>query len=66
MALHHPRWRAEGLKPHRTGTFKISADPAFAVKVGSAATTALDAPDAQPDQLPVMCGMVGMLGLEAP
>jgi transposase len=26
-------WRAEQLKPHRSGTFKISKDPAFAEKV---------------------------------
>ncbi|MFH9969445.1 transposase family protein [Streptomyces mirabilis] len=26
-------WREENLKPHRSGTFKISKDPAFAEKV---------------------------------
>ncbi|WP_374940079.1 hypothetical protein [Streptomyces finlayi] len=26
-------WREESLKPHRSGTFKISRDPAFAEKV---------------------------------
>ena len=26
-------WRENGLKPHRTGTFKVSKDPAFAEKV---------------------------------
>ena len=27
-------WRENGLKPHRTGTFMVSRDPAFAEKVG--------------------------------
>lgn len=26
-------WRENGLKPHRTGMFKVSKDPAFAEKV---------------------------------
>jgi hypothetical protein len=26
-------WREENLKPHRSGTFKLSKDPAFAEKV---------------------------------
>jgi hypothetical protein len=26
-------WQANGLKPHRSGTFKVSRDPAFADKV---------------------------------
>ncbi|MEU2777876.1 hypothetical protein ABZ646_34560 [Streptomyces sp. NPDC007162] len=29
-------WREENLKPHRSGTFKISKDPAFTEKVADA------------------------------
>jgi transposase len=35
VSWHHVAriWREENLKPHRSGTFKISKDPAFAEKV---------------------------------
>jgi transposase len=37
-------WRENGLKPHRTGTFKVSRDPAFAEKVGDIVGLYLDPP----------------------
>ncbi|EST39429.1 hypothetical protein N566_02010 [Streptomycetaceae bacterium MP113-05] len=37
-------WREEGLKPHRSGTFKISKDPAFAEKVTDVIGLYLDPP----------------------
>lgn len=37
-------WRANELKPHRSGTFKISRDPAFAAKVFDVVGLYLDPP----------------------
>jgi transposase len=37
-------WRANGLKPHRQGTFKVSKDPAFAEKVADIVGLYLDPP----------------------
>jgi hypothetical protein len=37
-------WRENGLKPHRTGTFKVSRDPAFAEKIGDIVGLYLDPP----------------------
>ncbi|MDG4532455.1 IS630 family transposase [Streptomyces sp. AV19] len=37
-------WREENLKPHRSGTFKISRDPAFADKVADVIGLYLDPP----------------------
>jgi transposase len=37
-------WREENLKPHRSGTFKISRDPAFAQKVADVVGLYLDPP----------------------
>ncbi|WP_327249912.1 IS630 family transposase [Streptomyces sp. NBC_01320] len=37
-------WREENLKPHRSGTFKISKDPAFAQKVADVIGLYLDPP----------------------
>jgi transposase len=37
-------WRAEGLAPHRTGTFKLSRDPLFADKVADVVGLYLDPP----------------------
>jgi transposase len=37
-------WRAENLRPHRQGTFKISADPDFAEKVADIVGLYLDPP----------------------
>lgn len=37
-------WRANNLKPHRIGTFKISKDPAFAAKVFDVVGLYLDPP----------------------
>ncbi|MCM3923529.1 IS630 family transposase [Frankia sp. AiPs1] len=37
-------WREEGLRPHRQGTFKLSADPAFAGKVADIIGLYLDPP----------------------
>jgi transposase len=37
-------WREEHLKPHQTGTFKISKDPAFAEKVADIVGLYLDPP----------------------
>jgi hypothetical protein len=37
-------WRENGLKPHRTGTFKVSKDPAFAEKVADIVGLYLDPP----------------------
>jgi transposase len=37
-------WRAEGLQPHRSGTFKVSRDPAFAEKVADVVGLYLDPP----------------------
>lgn len=37
-------WRRHGLKPHRQGTFKVSRDPAFAVKVADVVGLYLDPP----------------------
>jgi transposase len=37
-------WREEKLKPHRSGTFKISKDPAFAAKVADVVGLYLDPP----------------------
>jgi transposase len=37
-------WRENGLKPHRTGTFKVSKDPAFAEKVTDIVGLYLDPP----------------------
>jgi transposase len=37
-------WRANGLKPHRQGTFKVSKDPAFAEKVADVVGLYLDPP----------------------
>jgi transposase len=38
-------WRAFGLKPHRAGTFKLSADPYFVEKVRDVVGLYLDPPD---------------------
>jgi hypothetical protein len=37
-------WREHGLKPHRSGTFKLSRDPAFAAKVADIVGLYLDPP----------------------
>ncbi|GAA4722176.1 IS630-like element ISBj5 family transposase [Phytohabitans rumicis] len=37
-------WREHGLKPHRSGTFKLSKDPAFAAKVYDIVGLYLDPP----------------------
>ena len=37
-------WREEGLQPHRSGTFKVSRDPAFAAKVADVVGLYLDPP----------------------
>jgi transposase len=37
-------WREENLKPHRSGTFKLSKDPAFAEKVADIVGLCLDPP----------------------
>jgi transposase len=37
-------WREEGLKPQRSGTFKVSRDPAFAAKVADVVGLYLDPP----------------------
>ncbi|WP_262508461.1 IS630 family transposase [Streptomyces spongiicola] len=37
-------WREENLKPHRSGTFKLSKDPAFAEKVADIVGLYLDPP----------------------
>ena len=37
-------WREENLKPHRSGTFKLSKDPAFAEKVADVVGLYLDPP----------------------
>lgn len=37
-------WREEGLRPHRSGTFKISRDPDFAEKVADVVGLYLDPP----------------------
>ncbi|MDG4790658.1 IS630 family transposase [Micromonospora sp. WMMD1102] len=37
-------WREYGLKPHRSGTFKLSRDPAFAAKVADIVGLYLDPP----------------------
>src|SRR5215207_2086847 len=37
-------WREHGLRPHRQGTFKVSRDPAFAVKVADIVGLYLDPP----------------------
>lgn len=37
-------WREEGLAPHRSGTFKLSKDPAFAEKVADVVGLYLDPP----------------------
>lgn len=37
-------WRETGLKPHRSGTFKLSRDPEFADKVGDIVGLYLDPP----------------------
>src|SRR3954454_3024439 len=37
-------WRETGLKPHRSGTFKVSRDPAFAEKVADIVGLYLDPP----------------------
>jgi transposase len=39
-------WRANGLKPHRQGTFKVSKDPRFAEKVADIVGLYLDPPGA--------------------
>jgi transposase len=39
-------WRANGLKPHRQGTFKVSRDPQFAEKVADIVGLYLDPPGA--------------------
>ncbi|WP_432984790.1 helix-turn-helix domain-containing protein [Streptomyces sp. CA-135486] len=44
LALHRV-WREENLKPHRSGTFKISKDPAFAEKVADVVGLYLAPPD---------------------
>jgi transposase len=38
-------WREHGLQPHRQGTFKLSNDPDFAVKVADIVGLYLDPPD---------------------
>ena len=38
-------WREENLQPHRSGTFKISKDPAFADKVADVVGLHLDSPE---------------------
>src|SRR6516165_8685426 len=38
-------WRAFGLKPHRTETFKLSTDPLFVDKVRDVVGLYLDPPD---------------------
>jgi transposase len=37
-------WREEGLQPHRSGTFKVSKDPAFAAKVADVVGLYLEPP----------------------
>ncbi|MFE7661188.1 hypothetical protein [Streptomyces celluloflavus] len=37
-------WREENLKPHRSGTFKISKDPVFAQRVADVIGLYLDPP----------------------
>jgi transposase len=37
-------WRVSGIKPHRSGTFKLSRDPAFAEKVADVVGLYLDPP----------------------
>jgi transposase len=37
-------WRANGLKPHRLGTFKLSKDPRFAAKIADVVGLYLDPP----------------------
>jgi hypothetical protein len=37
-------WRETGFKPHRSGTFKVSRDPAFAEKVADIVGLYLDPP----------------------
>jgi len=37
-------WREKGLRPHRQGTFKVSRDPEFAVKVADVVGLYLDPP----------------------
>ena len=37
-------WREEGLQPYRSGTFKVSRDPAFAAKVADVVGLYLDPP----------------------
>jgi hypothetical protein len=37
-------WRAHGLKPHRTRTFKLSRDPAFAAKLRDIVRLHVDPP----------------------
>jgi hypothetical protein len=37
-------WRENGLQPHRQGTFKLSRDPQFAVKVADIVALYLDSP----------------------
>ena len=48
VAVSHHRiavlWRQHNLKPHRQGTFKLSKDPAFAVKVADILGLYLDPP----------------------
>ncbi|MBL7625222.1 MULTISPECIES: helix-turn-helix domain-containing protein [unclassified Frankia] len=39
-------WRAEGLRPHRQGTFKLSSDPDFAARVADIVGLCLDPPSA--------------------
>jgi transposase len=41
----HRVWRAHGLKPHRTRTFKVSNDPRFVEKVVDVVGLYLDPPD---------------------
>lgn len=38
-------WRENGIQPHRTGTFKLSRDPEFAVKVADIVGLYLNPPD---------------------
>ena len=41
-------WRASRIKPHRSGTFKLSRDPAFAEKVADVVGLYLDPPGGPP------------------
>nr|WP_244367481.1 hypothetical protein [Micromonospora echinofusca] len=38
-------WRTHGLRPHRSGTFKLSRDPAFTDKVVNVVGLYLNPPD---------------------